>query len=101
MTEGIRTRFSAKNGTRIGSIKTLILPGPTAQNMIYVITWSRTARKLTNIEFLNLSKYVPRNAYVRFLEIAGMCCGTDRDKICTYFWKLLTVLVDQIRFFDN
>ena len=28
---------------------------PAEQNMIYVITWSRIARKLTNSEFLNLS----------------------------------------------
>ena len=28
---------------------------PAAQTMIYVITWNRMARKLTDIEFLNLS----------------------------------------------
>ena len=28
---------------------------PAAQTMIYVITWNRIARKLTNIQFLNLS----------------------------------------------
>ena len=41
--------------SRIGSMKTLILPSPAAQTMIYVITWNRIARKLTDIEFLNVS----------------------------------------------
>ena len=41
----------ATNGSPIGSIKTLILPTPTAQNMIYAITLIRIARKLTDIEF--------------------------------------------------
>ena len=48
MTEWIRTMFPAINATRIGSIKTLILSSPAAQNMIYVINWSRVAWKLTN-----------------------------------------------------
>ena len=37
------------------TMKPLILPNPAAQNMIYAITWSRIARKLTNTEFVNLS----------------------------------------------
>ena len=49
---------------------------PAAQTMIYVITWNRIARKLTDIEFLNLSQYVPRNAYVHFPEILGTCYAT-------------------------
>ena len=89
--------FSAINGTRIGSIKTLIVPGPAAQNMTYVITWSRIAKKLTNIEFLNLSQYVPRNAYVHFPEFLGTGYGTDTEQIRTYSWKLLKVLLDQIQ----
>ena len=55
MTEWIRTMIVATNGSRIGSIKTLILPTPATQTMIYVITWIGIVRKLTDIEFLNLS----------------------------------------------
>ena len=55
MTEWIRTMILATNGTRFGSIKTLILPTPAAQTMIYVITCSRIATKLADIEILNLS----------------------------------------------
>ena len=43
----------ATNGSRIGSIKTLILPTPAAQAMN--CNRNRTARKLTDIEFLNVS----------------------------------------------
>ena len=55
MTEWIRTMIVATNGSRFGSIKTLIKLTPGAQTMIYVITWNRIARKLTDIEFLNLT----------------------------------------------
>ena len=73
---------------------------PAAQTMIYVITWNRIARKLTDIEFLNLTNYVPRNAYVHFPEILGTCCGTHTKQIRTFSWKLLTVLLEQTRCFD-
>ena len=75
--EWIRTVFLAINGKRIGSIKTLIPPSPAAENMIYVITRNLIAMKNTDIEFLILSQYVPRNAYVHFPEILGTCYGTD------------------------
>ena len=74
----------ATNGSGIGSIKTLILPTSSAQTMIYVITGNRIARKLTDIEFLNLSYYVRRNAYVHFPEILGTCYGTHTEQIRTY-----------------
>ena len=90
----------ATNGSRIGCIKTLILPTPAAQTMIYVITWNRIARKHTDIEFLILSYYVPRNAYVHSPENLGTCYATDMEQIRTYSWKLSTVLVEQIRYFD-
>ena len=75
-------------------------PKPRSTKMIYVITWSRIARKLTNIEFLNLSYYAPRNAYVHFPQILGTSYGTDTEQIRTYSWKLFTVLLEQKRCFD-
>ena len=73
---------------------------PRGTKMIYVITWSRIARKLTNIEFLILCYYAPRNAYVHFPEILGTCYGTDMEQIRTYSWKLVTVLLEQKRCSD-
>ena len=64
--------------------------------MIYVITGSRIAMKITHIESLNLSQYVPWNAYVHFPEKLGTWYGTDTEQIRTCSWKLLTVFLEQI-----
>ena len=82
-------------GHEIEESKQKLLTTPPTQNIICVITWSRIATKITDIEFLNLSQYVPRNAYVHIPEILGTCYGTDTEQICTYSWKLLTVLLDK------
>ena len=100
MAEWIRTMILSTKGTQIGSIKTPILPTPAAQTMIYVITSSRITTKIADIDFLNLSWYLPRNAYVHFPEILGTCYGTDTEQIRTYSWKLMTVILEQIRCFD-
>ena len=73
---------------------------PRSTKTIYVINWNRIARKLTNIEFLNLSKYIPRNAYVHFQEFLGTGYGTDMEQIRSYSWKLMTVVLKQKRCFD-
>ena len=71
----------ATHGTQIRTIKTLILPTPTAKIMIYVLPWSRIASKITDIKFLNLSWYVPRNRYVHFSETWGTSYGTDKEHL--------------------
>ena len=73
---------------------------PRSTKMIYVITRIRIAGKITNIEFLNLSYYAPRNAYVHFPQILGTSYGTDTEQIRTYSWKLFAVLLEQKRCFD-
>ena len=87
---------------RVGNWKHQILNStkPRSKKMIYVITGSQSARKLTKIEFLNLSHYAPRNAYVHFPQILGTSYGTDTEQIRTYSWKLFTVLPEQKRCFD-
>ena len=87
------------NRSRIESIKPLILPNPAAQKRSTSSPETELQGNLQALNFLNLSKYIPRNAYVHFPEFLGTGYGTDMEQIRSYSWKLMTVL-EQIRCFD-
>ena len=88
------------NGSRIESIKPLILPNPAAKKQSTSSPETELQGNLQTLKFLNLSLYIPRNAYVHFPEFRATGYGTDMEQMRSYSWKLMTVLLEQIRCFD-
>ena len=72
---------------------------PRSTKVIYVITWSRIARKLTDIEFWIWPTMFHVTPTYTFRN-SGACYGTDMEQIRTYSWKLFTVLLEQKRCSD-